>query len=249
MLYNLSRWGDDMKTVGQVSKEAGISVRTLHHYDSIGLLKPSSISDSGYRYYDEASLKKLQIILLFRELDFSLNEINSIVNNESFDVDAALTEHLKILKLKRERLENIIGLVQSLIEKGEYSMSLNAFDKSKIESYEKEVKERWGTTFAYKEFIEKSKIGNFDTKTDTLLKMFSKFGLMKNSAPSDSDVQKSVFELQQFITDNFYNCTKEILSSLGQMYCTDERFKETIDRAGGIGTAEFVCDAIKIYCE
>lgn len=126
-----------------------------------------------------------------------------------------------------------------------------AFDKSAIAAYEKEVRERWGTTAAYAEYEQKAK-----TKTDEeqeeigsqLMAQFIEIGKLKFCAPTDQAVQEKVAAIQQFITDNYYHCTNEILRGLGQMYVADERMRRNIDKAGGEGTAVFVSKAIEVYC-
>ena len=130
-------------------------------------------------------------------------------------------------------------------------MSFSVFDKKKQEEFAAEAKQRWGNTEAYRESQEKTA-----EKTDAqlqqygsdLMAYFSRLGEMKNSAPSEDDPQSVVAELQRFITEHYYRCTKEILSGLGQMYVADERFKANIDAAGGAGTAEFAAEAIAYYC-
>ena len=101
-----------MKTVKEVSELTGVSVRTLHHYDAIGLLKPSSVTEAGYRLYDEEALRRLQSILLFRELQFPLREIREILDRSDFDPEEALTRQIRLLELQRERLDRIIALVE-----------------------------------------------------------------------------------------------------------------------------------------
>lgn len=136
-----------MKKVSEVSKLAGISVRTLHYYDEIGLLVPKTM-ENGYRLYDHECLDTLQQILFFRELGFSLKEIKSILDNPDFDRDDALQKHKHLLELKRNRLDELIYLVDKSL-KGERNMSFKEFDMTEIEEYktkyEKETQERWVT--------------------------------------------------------------------------------------------------------
>lgn len=146
-----------MFTVNEVSKIAGISIRTLQYYDKIGLLPPCDHTNSGYRLYDEKSLERLQTILLFRELEFPLKEIKNIINNPEFNRKKAVSEQVKLLKLRREHIDSLISLAESLIEKEKIIMDFSAFDKTKIKEYEKEAKERWGKTSAFEEYKAKSK--------------------------------------------------------------------------------------------
>ena len=237
--------------IKEFSEACGVSVRTLHYYDEIGLLKPSFVDDwTGYRYYDENSLLRMQEIMFYRELDFSLKNISQIITSPNYDKEKALSQQKKLLILKKERLEKLISSIDDAM-KGKVIM--NAFDNSKFESYKDEVREKWGNTKAYAEYAEKSKNygeDKFSAISGEMAEIFSEFNLaMKNSAVAGSDeVQGYVKELQDYITLNFYTCTKEILYGLGQMYVLDERFKNNIDKAGE-GTAEFISEAIKIYCK
>jgi len=238
-----------MKTVNQVSQLTGVSVRTLHHYDAIGLLKPSEVTMAGYRLYDDAALARLHTILLFRELQFPLKVIKEMLDRSDFDTNEALLQQIQLLELERDRLLKIIGHAQELYDKGVEFMTFSAFDKTQINQYKDEVKERWGNTEAYAQYEEKDKKGtNFADAGETLMAMFADLGKMRQFAPSDAAVQDRIRVLQQFITENFYNCTPEILYGLGQMYTQDERFRRNIDHVGGEGTAEFVRQAIMVYC-
>lgn len=240
-----------MITVNEVSRLAGVSVRTLHYYDTIGLLYPSDTTDSGYRLYDDTALERLQQILLFRELEFSLKEIKQILDSPNFDRNKALSQQIDLLRLKQEHLDNLINLALEIKNKGVNPMNFKAFDTEKIEQYTKEAKASWGHTDAYKEYEEKTK--NYSRKdwSDTnlmLMQNFIEFGKLLQESPESEAVQNQVKLLQDTITKNYYTCTKEILAGLGQMYSSDERFMESIDSAGGEGTAEFTSKAIAYYC-
>lgn len=237
--------------IKEFAETCGISVRTLHYYDEIGLLKPSFVDKhTGYRFYDEKSLLRIQEILFFRELDFSLKSINEILSSPGYDKYKALEEQKKLLTLKKERLEKLISAIESA-KKGDFVMKV--FDNSEFENYKSEVKEKWGETDAYKEYCKKS-TGYTDEKytalADGMNDIFSEFAAcMNNGKRYDSEeVQSLVKKLQNFITDNYYTCTKEILSGLGQMYVLDERFRNNIDKHAPC-TAEFTCEAIKFYCK
>lgn len=227
----------------------GVSVRTLHYYDEIGLLKPSSVDRfTGYRYYDESSVLRMQEILFYRELDFSLKSIAEILSSPNYDREKALKEQKKLLTLKKERLERLILSIDNAV-KGENVMS--AFDNSEFEAYKAETKEKWGNTKAYAEFSEKTKdyskerFADINTGLEYIFRDFAE--LMQSGAePNSSDAQALVKKLQAYITENFYTCTDEILAGLGQMYVADERFKHNIDKYAD-GTAEFVSEVIKMY--
>ena len=241
-----------MKTVNEVSKLTGISVRTLHHYDEIGLLKPSSTTEAGYRLYDDTALERLQHILLFRELQFPLKDIKEILDSPDFERNKALEQQIELLTLKKEHLENLILFARGIKLLGVKYMDFSAFDTKKLDEYAAQAKESWGKTEAYKEFEEKSK--NWTEETDKILEvevmsMFAEFGEMKDLNPGDEKVQAQVKKLQDFLTEHFYNCTPQILRGLGRMYAGGGEFTENIDSVGGEGTAEFTHKAIEIYCK
>lgn len=242
-----------MKKVSEVSKLAGISVRTLHYYDEIGLLVPKTM-ENGYRLYDHECLDTLQQILFFRELGFSLKEIKSILDNPNFDRDDALQKHKHLLELKRNRLDELIYLVDKSL-KGERNMSFKEFDMTEIEEYktkyEKETQERWGHSDAYKQSKKKTakyKKEDWQRIMTESGKIFGKFAEYKDFDVSDPRVQEQVVNWKQYITKYFYECTDDILLGLSQMYVADERFTKNIDKYGE-GVAEFMSNSIKYYCE
>lgn len=242
---------DKLLTVNEVSKITGVSIRTLHYYDGIGLLTPVKSTDAGYRLYDDTSLRRLQSIMLFRELEFSLKEIKGMIDSSEFDQLKALNDQIELLKLKRDRLDELIDFANRLKVKGETAMSFKAFDKSKIEAYRKMAKETWGDTEAYQEY-EKKYADYSDTDqrriAEGLMNVFYEFGDMKEKDPGEPEVQNEVKKLQDYITANYYTCTKPILKGLGQMYVAGGEMTENIDVAGGSGCADFVSRAIDIYC-
>lgn len=242
-----------MKTVKCVSDLTGVSVRMLHHYDKIGLLTPAKISDSGYRLYSQKNLMELQQILFFKELDFSLEDIKSIIKSPVFDRKKALSKQKELLILKKDRINNLIKLIDKTL-KGENNMSFEEFNNSEIqrlqEEYSKEVKEKYGETSQYKELKEKTanysknEWNDLYSKLNNIFKSFSE--IMQNS-PDCKEVQDLVAKLQEFISSNYYYCSDEMLSNLGQMYVCDDRFRKNIDKIKS-GLAEYVNKAIKIYC-
>ena len=241
-----------MKTIKEVSKIAGISVRTLQYYDKIGLLRPTDYSDSGYRLYSDNDLIILQHILLFRELEFPLKEIKEIINSENFDRDIALEQQIKLLTLKKEHLENLILFAKGVKLLGVDYMNFSAFDTKKIDEYAKQAKESWGHTNEFKEFEEKQKNRSTEeTKTvnQQLMMIFAEFGKVKSENHDAEVVQALVKKLQNYISDNFYRCSNEILSGLGKMYAGGGDFTKNIDEFAGEGTAVFVNKAIEYYCK
>ena len=238
-------------TIHEVSQLTGVSIRTLHYYDEIGLLIPARISEAGYRLYDDDNLLTLQDILLFRELEFPLKEIRTIIQSPHFDRKQALMDQLGLLKLKRERMDDLISLTERLIKKGDKTMSFKPFDKQKIEAYKAMAKEVWGQTEAYKEYEQKDAAQSDIEKranAENMMDIFYEFGDMKTKDPADPEVQAQVKKLQDFITDHYYTCTDQILLGLSQLYTAGDEMTANIDAAGGKGTADFVAKAIRIYC-
>ena len=233
--------------IKEFAEQIGVSVRTLHYYDEIGLLKPSEVdAQNGYRFYDERSLERMQEILFYRELDFSLKTIAQILSSPDYDKQQALTRQRKLLLAKKERLERLINALDGL-EKGEGFMKNNEYEKLKNE-YAEEVRQRWGSTDAYKESQQRNT--DFNKAAVLLDEVFEEFAELDRSgiSPDDEAAKIQVEKLQRCITDNFYTCTNEILAGLGQMYAADVRFKNYIDKHGE-GTAEFVSQCIKSYCK
>ena len=240
-----------MMTVNEVSKLTGVSIRTLQYYDKIGLLKPAEYTESGYRLYDDAALEKLQQILLFRELEFPLKDIKDIITRSDFDKRKALDQQIGLLELKKEHIENLIDMCKGLKLRGVRHLDFTAFDSSKLDEYAKRAKEQWGQTPEYKEFEEKNKNRSKSDEEHMMadfMKIFEESGTMKDKDPAIVEVQDQVKKLQDFITEHFYKCSNEILVGLGKMYAGGGEFTDNINKMGGEGTAEFVFEAIKVYC-
>ena len=239
--------------INEVAKLTGVTTRTLRYYDEIGLLSPSELTEAGYRLYDEETLGSLQQILFFRELDFPLEQINEIMTNPAFDAMDALKNHKALLAKKRARLDKLIALVDTSITGGT-TMSFKEFDSTEIENmkenYAAEAKERWGNTDAYAESEKRtrrydaSKWQEIQTVSDSIFRQFAEHMDKPAAHPA---VQALVKQWQDFLTDNFYNCTNEILQGLGQMYVTDVRFTKNIDKHAK-GLAVFISGAIDSYC-
>lgn len=239
--------------INEIAKRTGVTVRTLHYYDEIGLLKPAQVTNAGYRVYGEDALESLQQILFFRELDFSLQDIKAILQSPAYRKEEALIKHREILLQKRDRINRLIALLDLTI-KGGKDMSFEQFDTTEIEKnkkkYAEEVKARWGSTDAYRESEAKA-AGYSSAQWQTLGEegkaILKAFGENRHLAPGGAEAQALVARWQAYITANFYRCTKEILSALGLMYTGDARFTENIDK-NGAGTAAFMAAAIEIYC-
>ena len=250
-----------MYKVKEVSELAGVIVRTLHHYDSMGLLKPSEVGANGYRLYSDADLSRLQQILFFKELDFPLQEIKRILDHPDFDQKKALLTHRELLMEKMHRLTRIIDSVEQTLNvmEGEATMTakdrLEPFDMKQIEEhqkkYELETKEKYGGTAAYEESI--SKTSAFDENDwrrvrDDMDTIYGRIAELMDRGPDDEDVQIEVGKWRQHLTDNFYDCSLEMFRGLADMYTADPRFTKNIDKYGE-GLAAFLTQAMHIYCD
>ena len=240
-----------MKTVKEVSLLTGVSVRTLHHYDAIGLLKPTRVTEAGYRLYDDTALRRLQTILLFRQLQFPLKEIREILDSPGFDPMEALTQQIHLLELQRKHLDNLISHARKIQTTGVFSMDFSTFDTTELDQYTAEAKARWGKTKAWQEYEQKAAGQTVEQKQstgDALMEIFARFGKIRHLSPESQEAQELVASLQDFITRHYYTCTKPILQGLGHLYIAGDSMTENIDKAGGEGTARFAHDAIEIFC-
>lgn len=240
-----------MRTVNEVSKLTGVSIRTLQYYDKIGLLKPTQYTESGYRLYDDTTLETLQQILLFRELEFPLKEIRTILSRPDFDRNLALEQQITLLTMKKEHLENLISFARGIQSTGVKTMDFTVFDTQKMDEYAKQAKEKWGNTAEYREFEQKTRDRSKEEDRiiqERFMQIFGDFGKLRDSDPGEAPVQDQVRRLQDYITEHFYKCSDEILFGLGQMYAGGGDFTTNIDNYAGKGTAEFTAEAIRIYC-
>ena len=241
-----------MMTVHEVSKLAGVSIRTLQYYDKIGLFHPTGYTEAGYRLYDDTDLERLQHILLFRELEFPLKDIKAIINSPDFDRSKALEQQIELLQLKKEHIENLMNFALGIKMLGVKHMDFKAFDRSKLDEYSVKAKELYGDTPEYKELEEKQKNRTEEEDrilADRFMLFFQEAGEMKDIDPASPEAQDLVKRIQDYITEHLYTCSNKILRGLGKMYSGGGEFTKNIDEYGGEGTAEFVDNAIQIYCD
>ena len=241
-----------MKTVKQVSSLTGVSVRALHHYDAIGLLKPSQVSEAGYRLYDEAALERLYMILVFRELGLSLKEIADILHAPDFDRNRCLEKQIKLMQERVGKLQNRIALAKGMLVLGVKYMDFEGFDPKKIDEYSQQAKVLYGKTDAYKEFEQKQKSRTKEQEKDLgaqVMELFAKLGKLRPCAPDSEEAQNWATELQAFFTEHFYICTPQILKSLAESYAGGGSMTENIDKVGGEGTGAFAKQVIDIYTQ
>lgn len=237
-------------TVHEVSRRTGLSIRALHHYDSIGLLPPAAVTEAGYRLYDEAALERLQQILLFRELQFPLKEIRRILSSPDFDRDRALKQQIRLLELQREHIDNLIALAKDVQKTGGKTMDFAAFDTQKMDEYREEARKTWGDTPAWQEYEQKRQGRDNGAERrlgEGLMDVLRQFHALLGKPADSPEARQAVQTVQAYITENFYTCTPAILRGLGQLYGAGGSMAENIDAACGAGTAEYAAKAIEAY--
>lgn len=241
-----------MKTVKEVSTLTGVSVRTLHHYDAIGLLKPTRITESGYRMYDHTALEKLNMILVFRELGLSLREIGRILHAPDFDRNRVLEKQIDLMQERIAKLQNRITLAKGMLQIGVKNMNFENLNPQKIEEYSTQAKALYGKTEAYEEFQQKSANRTPEQEKDLgaqVMDFFVRLGKLRPCDPGCEKAQTWAKELQDFFTAHYYTCTPQILSSLAESYAGGGSMTENIDKAGGAGTGAFAKEVIDFYIE
>ena len=241
-----------MKTVKEVSRLTGESVRTLHQYDAVGRLKPTQVTESGYRLYDDDALERLYMILVYRELGLSLMEIADILASSDYDRNRVLEHQIGLMQEKVTKLQNRISLAKGMLILGVNNMDFEGFDSKKIDAYSEQARLLYGKTDAYKEYAQKAKSRTKAQEKDLgaqVMDFFVRLGNLRPCEPDSEEAQNWAKELQAFFTEHFYNCTPQILKSLAESYAGGGSMNENIDKAGGSGTGAFAKLVIDTYVE
>ena len=238
-------------SIGDVARIAGVSVRTLHHYDAIGLLAPSGRSGAGYRLYTDRDLERLQEILFFRELGFALEDVGTMLRDPKLDRRKALEAQRALLVEKRERLGEVIALVDAslkAIEEGRPMTHDAMFKGFDHRPYEEEAKQRWGHTEQYAVMTERTK--SYGEKEWTAIKAEGKAyalafaaALDAGKSPRDPEVMDIAETARLHIDRWFYPCPKSMHAALGRMYVDDPRFAAKYESVRP-GLAQFVAEAL-----
>ncbi len=243
-------------TVQQLAKIAGVSVRTLHHYDHIGLLKPSSRNAARYRFYGESELLRLQQILFFRELDCSLDDIARILDSPGFDPIDALEAHREELKKRAKRLDKLLETIDKTLRKlkGEkMEMSdqelYRGLSKEQAEAYAEEARERWdprlvNETNARVKKWSKQKWAEVNKELDEILRQLAE---LMGTPVEDRKVQALVARHRAYL-NNFYEVKPGMYRGLGKLYTEDPRFRAYFEKYRA-GLAEYLGEAIEFYCD
>ncbi|MBT2716050.1 MerR family transcriptional regulator [Bacillus sp. ISL-57] len=237
--------------VKELADLVGISVRTLHYYDEIGLLSPEEITDAGYRLYSNDNLEMLQQILFFRELGMPLKEIKQMVNSSSFDKQDALKQHQKKLLEKRSQLDKLIKTVEKSIKhmKGEIQMTnkekFEGFDFSQ-NPYEEEARKLWGDKAVDES---KAKVAGMSNDAQKVVsEIYLKLAAIRDASPKSEEAQEAIKEWYDCLNNNFGTYSLDAFKGLGQMYVDDQRFTKNIDQYGE-GLAKFMCDAMAHFAD
>lgn len=240
-------------TIGELARHTGVTVRALHHYDELGLVRPTARSAAGYRLYEDGDLLRLQQVLCLRELGFPLHEIAALLDDPAFDRKAALQEQRRHLLARREEVEGMLAAVDAALRSLEEGQPMKTdqvetlFAGLNPAQYEDEARERWGDTEAFAESarrtrgrgpaewqqIQRESAANYRALADLML---------AGRPPGDPAVQVEVETHRQHITRWFYPCSRPIHRGLGELYVADERFTRNIDRVEP-GLARFLRDA------
>ncbi len=243
-------------TVKSVADLAGVSIRALHHYDRIGLLRPASVSRAGYRLYTDEDLERLQQVLFFRELGFSLRDIKDIIDRPDFDRKQALITHKALLQEKQQRLQRLIASVDRSIDALERGVAMekdtmfDGFDASKMEEYREEARAKYGKEIvdeSYRRVAHHTKDdwAKFKAESQSIVEALA--SLMERD-PSDPAVQEQIDRHFRQINDHFYTPTPEVYRGLGDLYISDSRFTANYDTVRP-GLAAFMREAMRVYAD
>ncbi len=244
-----------MRTVGEVAELAGVSVRTLHHYDELGLVVPSARSDAGYRLYDHADLERLQEVLALRALGLSLAEVAAVLDDPTHDRVQVLRDQAKRLRDQQDRLADLLDAVEEAIaahDRGEPQKESTMFDGHDHEQYAKEAEELWGDTDAYRQSQQRVRELGPDA-TDEIKawwqEHFAQFAALKRDdvALEDDRVRAAVAD-HRALLNRFYDCGPDMQKGLADMYVADPRFQSNYD-AHVDGLAEYVRDAVHAHAD
>lgn len=249
-----------MFTVKRVAEMAGVSVRTLHHYDEIGLLCPPAVSEAGYRLYGAPDLERLQQILFYKEMGLTLDAIKAILDDPGFDRREALLQHRTALLERRAQMDHLLVTLERTLTEMERGRTMaemsdkelkELFDGFDQKQYEEEVQQRWGQSEAYKESARRTAKYTKADWAEIKAEMESiggDLGALVGRDPGEAEVQAVIERHFQQINRRFYTMDATFYRNLGEMYVADHRFTENIDKVKP-GLAAFWRDAIAVYCD
>ncbi len=240
-----------MRTIGEVAELAHVTVRTLHHYDELGLLAPSERSESGYRLYSYDDVARLQEILIWRQLGFSLAEIKSLLDDPKYDRITALERQRELVEREIDRLAAVAAAVDAALAahpNGTPIKETTMFDGFDPTEYEDEARERWGHTDAYQESMRRTQPygeaqwNEIRRESERIIREL--IGLMRAGSPADGPAARALAERhREHISRWFYPCSPQMHRGLAEMYVADERFTRTYEIEAE-GLAAYFHDAI-----
>lgn len=239
-----------MKSISEIAELTGISQRTLRYYDEIGLLTPTATTGAGYRLYDREALERLQLILLFRELGFPLQDIRRLLDSPDLDRNRAMEQQIELLTLKKQHLENLIDLARGVLNTGIRHLNLKGFNAGQIDEYTARARALYDKTETYQEYhqrflaLNQAERDQVDRDMEALL---ASFGAHLGESPESPGVQALVERLQAFLSEHFYECTPAILRSLANMCDGGGSVTENLDALGGPGTALLIAGALRCH--
>ncbi len=246
-------------TVGELARMAGVTVRTLHHYDAMGLLSPSARSQAGYRLYGEDQVESLQQILTYRELGFDLDSVARLMTEGASDRQAQFRRQHRLLQARIERLQRMVTALEKTMEARTMNIRLSPEERLEVfgdfrpEEHAAEVEERWGQTEAYAE--SQRRAAGYD-KADWQ-RMQAEMGAieaglveaMESGQPAEGEAAMDLAERhRQAITGWFYDCSLEIHLGLAEMYVSDPRFQAHYEQRAA-GLADYLHAAILANAE
>lgn len=236
--------------IKQLADLVGVSVRTLHHYDAIGLLPPTTENDAGYRLYNDDAVDRLQQILFFRTLGFSLKQIQQMMTQDAYNQLEALYFQKQLVEEKIKQFERMAQTIQQTIEAKEGGIHMTNEEKFngldfKKNPYEQEAREKWGD-----EAVNQSKeqIAQFDDEAlqEKWQQQWTRLAAIRHEAVDSPTVQQAMKEFYYFLNQYFGNYSKEAFRGLGQLYVQDPRFKSQID-VYGEGLTQFMSEAMQQF--
>ena len=242
------------RTVGEVAALAGVTVRTLHHYDRIGLPSPSGRSAAGYRLYAPQDLDRLHRVLLYRELGFSLEDVAALLTDDA-DPEAHLRRQHRLLRDRLDRTQAMVAAVEKEMEARAMGISLTPEERFELfgdgfsEEYEREAEERWGDTEAWAQSqrrtaaYTKEDWVRIKEEGEAVERRFAE--ALRSGVPADSEQAMDIAEEhRQQISRNFYDCPPGMHAGLGRMYVEDERFTAHYEKRA-TGLAQYVSTAVQ----
>lgn len=241
-------------TVGAVARLAGVTVRTLHHYDEVGLVRPSGRTDAGYRLYEAADLGRLRDVLSYRELGFTLEQIARILDDPQGDTVSHLREQHRLVRQRIDRLHDVLSHLEKLMEAEQMGINLTPEEQLEVfgenwlgEEYAAEAEQKWGDTEAWQQSQGRAAaLGKDDwvevkAETDALERELAQ--ALASGVPADDERAMDLAERHRASIERFYDCSYAMHRGLGDMYLADPRFTQHYEDVAP-GLAQYVRDAI-----